>query len=134
VSNFIYIYLRYTFYNMQKHKKKFNKFLKNLHIYWSYLFHLLQDPRTNGYFLIGSPWLVLILIGFYLYFIYNLGPRLMAKRQPFKLYRILQIYNVSQILLNAYLFYEVSYIMFLNNYLIFNIYKNIKTNIFYYAI
>jgi len=58
----------------------------------------------------------------------------MAKRQPFKLYRILQIYNASQILFNVYLFYQVSYIIFLINYLIFNFYKDIKTNIFYYAI
>ncbi|KYQ57240.1 Elongation of very long chain fatty acids protein 7, partial [Trachymyrmex zeteki] len=68
----------------------------------------LQDSRTKDYFLIGTPWPGLSLIGFYLYFIYNLGPRFMEKRQPFTLYRILQIYNVTQILLNGYLFYKAS--------------------------
>lgn len=55
----------------------------------------------------------------------------MEKRQPFKLYRILQIYNVLQILFNAVLFYKVSYIIILINYLISNLfYKDMKTKHF----
>lgn len=84
----------------------------------------MQDSRTKDYFLIGTPWPGLSLIGFYLYFIYNLGPRFMEKRQPFTLYRILQIYNVTQILLNGYLFYKVSCITFLINYLMSNLFYN----------
>ncbi|XP_071631527.1 very long chain fatty acid elongase 7 [Temnothorax longispinosus] len=80
--------------------------LEELIAFYKYVNEDLADPRTKDYFLIGSPWPGLTLIGVYLYFICNLGPRLMEKRQPFKLNRILQIYNVSQILLNAILFYK----------------------------
>jgi len=47
----------------------------------------------------------------------------MEKRQPFTLYRIMQIYNVIQILLNGYFFYKVS-IAFLINYLMSNLFDN----------
>ncbi|XP_018343706.1 PREDICTED: elongation of very long chain fatty acids protein AAEL008004-like [Trachymyrmex septentrionalis] len=77
--------------------------------WYRYLNEEVADPRTKDYFLIGSPWPGLTLIRFYFYFIYNLGPRLMEKRQPFTLYRTLQIYNVLQILLNGYLFYKGSF-------------------------
>ncbi|XP_018394932.1 PREDICTED: elongation of very long chain fatty acids protein AAEL008004-like [Cyphomyrmex costatus] len=80
--------------------------IQELIAWYKYLNEDVADQRTKDYFLIGTPWPGLTLIGFYVYFIYNLGPRLMEKRQPFTLYRILQIYNVTQILLNAYLFYK----------------------------
>lgn len=71
---------------------------------------MLQDPRTKNYFMISTPWPCIALLGFYVYFIYDLGPRFMARRQPFQLNRILQIYDFSQIIINAYIFYRVSYI------------------------
>lgn len=74
--------------------------------------NLLQDPRTKDWFLIGSPWGVLTLLGFYLYFVQVLGPRLMERRKPYELDRIIQIYNVIQILLNAYLLRVVNRIVF----------------------
>lgn len=50
----------------------------------------------------------------------------MEKRQPFQLYRTLQIYNVLQILFNTALFCKVSYIIILINYIISNLfYKDI---------
>ncbi|XP_018047084.1 PREDICTED: elongation of very long chain fatty acids protein AAEL008004-like [Atta colombica] len=76
---------------------------------YKYLNEDIADPRTKDYFLIDTPWPGLTLIGFYLYFIFNFGPRLMEKRQPFTLYRIMQIYNVIQILLNGYFFYKASF-------------------------
>lgn len=68
---------------------------------------MFQDPRTEDWFLIRTPWPGLTLLGFYLYFVNNLGPRLMENRKPFKLDRLMQIYNVLQIVLNGYLVYKV---------------------------
>lgn len=82
--------------------------LRKLASWYKYLNEDLADPRTKDYFLIGSLWPCLIIIGLYLYFILNIGPSYMEKRQPFKLYRILQIYNVLQIVLNGSLFYSAS--------------------------
>lgn len=93
-------------------------------------FFILQDPRTQDYFMISTPWPCIALLGFYIYFIYYIGPRFMARRQPFQLNRILQIYNVSQIILNAYIFYKVSYVILLINFSDY-IYKN-KNRLFYH--
>ncbi|KAL6433266.1 hypothetical protein ACFW04_006454 [Cataglyphis niger] len=76
----------------------------------------LQDPRTQDYFLIGSPWPCIALLGFYIYFIYYIGPKFMAKRQPFQLDRILQIYNLSQIIINAIIFYKALTLAWLRDY------------------
>lgn len=65
------------------------------------------DPRTQDYFLIKSPWGYLSIILFYLYFVYELGPNIMAKRKPFNLDKILQIYNLIQIVSCGYIFYKV---------------------------
>ncbi|XP_034946044.1 elongation of very long chain fatty acids protein 7-like isoform X2 [Chelonus insularis] len=64
----------------------------------------------------ATPWPGLAIVGFYLYFIYTLGPRLMANRQPFNLDRILQIYNVIQIILSGYLVYQALHLAWLGNY------------------
>ncbi|XP_046615289.1 elongation of very long chain fatty acids protein 1-like isoform X1 [Neodiprion virginianus] len=66
----------------------------------------LADPRTQSWFLIGSPWPILGLMFCYIHFVLSLGPRLMKDRKPFNLDRVMQIYNVVQILVSAYLLYK----------------------------
>lgn len=66
-----------------------------------------QDPRTQDYFLIGSPWGCFSILAFYLYFVQDLGPNIMAKRKPFNLNRIIQIYDLIQIISCSYIFYKV---------------------------
>ncbi|XP_025163193.1 elongation of very long chain fatty acids protein AAEL008004-like [Harpegnathos saltator] len=65
----------------------------------------LADPRTKDFFLVDTLWRLPLLIIFYIYSIYVLLPKFMEKRVPYKLNRILQIYNVLQIIFNMYLFY-----------------------------
>ncbi|XP_028523771.2 elongation of very long chain fatty acids protein 7-like isoform X2 [Apis cerana] len=76
----------------------------------------LSDPRTQDYFLIKSPWGYLSIILFYLYFVYELGPNIMAKRKPFNLDKILQIYNLIQIVSCGYIFYKAMVLAWLNDY------------------
>lgn len=83
---------------------------------YKYINENLADPRTQDYFMISTPWPCIALLGFYIYFIYYIGPRFMARRQPFQLNRILQIYNVSQIIINAYIFYKALTLAWLRNY------------------
>ncbi|KAM0733699.1 Very long chain fatty acid elongase 7 [Formica fusca] len=83
---------------------------------YKYINENLADPRTQDYFMISTPWPCIALLGFYIYFIYYIGPRFMARRQPFQLNRILQIYNVSQIILNAYIFYKALTLAWLRDY------------------
>ncbi|XP_014478536.1 PREDICTED: elongation of very long chain fatty acids protein AAEL008004-like [Dinoponera quadriceps] len=76
----------------------------------------LADPRTKDLFLIGNLWYTPSLIIFYIYFVNVLGPKFMEKRQPYKLNRIIQIYNVLQIISNLYIFYLALNLMWLTNY------------------
>lgn len=70
-----------------------------------------SDPRTNDWFLIKSPIGVLIIFS-YLYFVNSWGPKFMANRKPYKLDKVLMVYNFAQVLVSIYLVYEV--ILFVN--------------------
>lgn len=65
------------------------------------------DPRTRDYPLVVNPMFVFPLIGFYLYFVKVLGPRLMKNREPFEITNIVRFYNVIMIVLNAKFCYLV---------------------------
>lgn len=67
------------------------------------------DPRTNDWFLIKSP-IGLLIIFSYLYFVNSWGPKFMADRKPYKLDKVLMVYNFGQVLVSIYLVYEVSFI------------------------
>ncbi|XP_063697841.1 very long chain fatty acid elongase AAEL008004-like [Culicoides brevitarsis] len=65
-----------------------------------YVFVELADPRLNSWPFMRTPWKVFALVGFYYLFVRYLGPRLMKNRKPFKLQKILIIYNAMQVLIN----------------------------------
>lgn len=54
-----------------------------------------------------SPVQVNAILLAYVFFSVNIGPRLMANRKPFHLNTAMVIYNLSMVLLNAYIVYEV---------------------------
>lgn len=65
------------------------------------------DPRTNDWPLISSPIPGLTILAVYLYFILSWGPRHMANRKPYKLENVLIAYNLIQVIVSTYIFYEV---------------------------
>lgn len=94
----------YNYVNDQVAGNIFTVYFFTKKVFFHYFSRLFEDPRTNNWFLIGSPWGPLAIVVVYLYFIQVLGPRLMEGRKPFRLERIVQIYDVMQVLINAYLF------------------------------
>ncbi|KAK4875914.1 hypothetical protein RN001_012336 [Aquatica leii] len=74
--------------------------------YYNFLFKDLADHRTNHWPLIEHPWPGIAILAFYLYFVLNLGPRLMKDRKPFELKNTLIIYNFLQVVVSTYLFCE----------------------------
>lgn len=54
-----------------------------------------------------SPLLPITIIVFYLYFVEKLGPQLMKNRPPFKIEKIIILYNAAQVLLAGYIVKEV---------------------------
>ncbi|XP_034243341.1 elongation of very long chain fatty acids protein AAEL008004-like [Thrips palmi] len=64
------------------------------------------DPRTNQWLLMSSPWPLVAILLTYLWVCTKAGPRIMAKREPFKLTNVLIIYNFLQMVGSAWLFWE----------------------------
>lgn len=67
---------------------------------------LKSDMRTNQWLLVHSPWPTICLCVLYLIGI-NVGQRIMAHRKPFDLKVPMVLYNLSLVLLSAYMVYEL---------------------------
>nr|CAD7464208.1 unnamed protein product [Timema tahoe] len=74
---------------------------------YHYLNNDMADPRTNHWALVSSPVpVVLILLG-YLYIVNKWGIEFMKNRQPYQLKNTIIFFNITQILFNVWMFYEV---------------------------
>ena len=82
---------------------------------WQYLWSI-RDPRVEGWFLMSSPLPTLGLVSTYWLISLKLGPQFMANRKPYDLQRTIQAYNLFQIVLSAYMFYEGCVSGWLNHY------------------
>lgn len=65
------------------------------------------DPRTRGWILVEHPLLLLSITAAYLAFVVKIGPKLMEKRQPFKLTALMTFYNIAQIIACILVFYNL---------------------------
>ncbi|KAM7379330.1 hypothetical protein PAMP_004893 [Pampus punctatissimus] len=69
------------------------------------------DARVIDYPLMQGPLqMTTILLGYVFFSVYA-GPRLMANRKPFRLNSAMIVYNLSMVLLNAYIVYEVFFVL-----------------------
>ncbi|XP_018901859.2 very long chain fatty acid elongase AAEL008004 isoform X1 [Bemisia tabaci] len=59
------------------------------------------DPTVDSWFMMGSPWPILIIIACYLYFVLKLGPQYMENKKAFNLKYVLIAYNLAQVVYNA---------------------------------
>ncbi|KAG5875513.1 hypothetical protein JTB14_012735 [Gonioctena quinquepunctata] len=84
--------------------------LKKLYLGYNQIFVENADPRTQDLWGIPSLPILLGFIGLYVYFVQNLGQRLMKNRAPFDIRILLIVYNSLQIVLNLWFAYESSYI------------------------
>nr|XP_056700157.1 elongation of very long chain fatty acids protein 1 [Euleptes europaea] len=64
------------------------------------------DPRIATYPLMGTPWLMSGILLSYAYFVFSLGPRIMANRKPLNLKTFMVVYNFSMVALSVYIVYE----------------------------
>lgn len=67
-------------------------------------FNSIGDKRIADHVLMASPWKILCIAVFYVYFSYDLGPkRLMKNRPAFDLVWTVRIFNFSILFLNIWL-------------------------------
>jgi len=81
----------------------YNNVIYYLHQYWVDI----QDPRTKPYLLVDvSPWTMANIMFAYYCIVTKIGPQLMKNREPFKLRKVMFLYNFIMVLVNAYFFKE----------------------------
>lgn len=76
-----------------------------VHIF--YVKFLLPDPYSKDDFLL-SPYFIIGCFVVYFYLIKVFGPKFMEKRPPYKMRNIILVYNITQIVINVWLTYQVS--------------------------
>lgn len=65
------------------------------------------DPRASDYPLMGSPFPTILILVLWFKFILQWGPNFMKNREPLNLKNIIIVYNILQVLVNAYILYYV---------------------------
>lgn len=70
------------------------------------------DARTKDWFLMSSPLPTALICAAYVFTVKIAGPKLMANRKPMELRNVLIAYNLFQVIFSAWLFYEVSALMY----------------------
>nr|XP_026485987.1 elongation of very long chain fatty acids protein AAEL008004-like [Vanessa tameamea] len=83
------------------------------------LYHYIENPvvpEIKDYFMTGSPQKLIILLVCYLFFSLRLGPWYMKDRKPYQLRNVIKIYNIFQILVSLYLFYEGTIYLFFTDF------------------
>lgn len=78
-------------------------------------FSLVADARVKGLFLLQSPWPVLAIVGVYLFFVNGNGQNWMKDRKAYEFNSIINVYNITQVLLNLYIGVGVRRLSFLVN-------------------
>lgn len=69
------------------------------------------DDRVRDYPLMQSPVHMTVLLLGYVFFSVYVGPRLMANRKPLGLNTAMIVYNFCMVVLNAYIVYEVRWLL-----------------------
>ncbi|CAG9759463.1 unnamed protein product [Ceutorhynchus assimilis] len=79
--------------------------LKRAYQSYFWLMDELSDPRALEYPLMRSPIPTIIILYLWLKFIFHWGPEYMKTREPFNLKKIMIVYNILQMIANAYIVY-----------------------------
>lgn len=66
------------------------------------------DPRALEYTFMNNPLPTLGMVATYLAWVLIIGPIYMRDRKPMNIKNTIIVYNAFQVLLSAYMFYEVS--------------------------
>lgn len=82
--------------------------LTNCYIFFSFIFVSCLDPRALEYTFMNNPLPTLGMVATYLAWVLIIGPIYMRDRKPMDIKNTIIVYNAFQVLLSAYMFYEVS--------------------------
>ncbi|CAG9798859.1 unnamed protein product [Chironomus riparius] len=80
--------------------------LRMITVGWRDLMDNKSDPRVANWPLMSSPFPTIAMCLSYVFIVKFLGPKVMENRKPFKLRKIIVLYNFLQVVLSFYLFFE----------------------------
>ena len=66
----------------------------------------LRDPRSEGWFLMGSIWPTLVICLSYYLVVRYIGPWFMENREPYNLKKLILAYNLFQVVFNSWIIYH----------------------------
>ncbi|OQR77706.1 elongation of very long chain fatty acids protein 4-like [Tropilaelaps mercedesae] len=72
----------------------------------------MKDPRTAEWVTMKDPKYITVIVLGYLYMAKLWGPRYMRKRKPYDLNRLIQCYNVFQVVANIYFCSRIAYLAY----------------------
>ena len=75
--------------------------------YYDYVWSL-RDPRVENWPLMNSIVPTLVLSSSYLIISLFIGPLFMRDRKPYEFKNLMQFYNLSQVIISAFICYEIS--------------------------
>ncbi|XP_051161071.1 elongation of very long chain fatty acids protein F-like [Leptopilina boulardi] len=75
---------------------------------FNYYFYDNADPRVRDMFIISSIWFPIITLIIYLYISFKVVVNYMKNRPAYKLNTFIKIYNIFQVITNAYIVYELA--------------------------
>jgi len=76
----------------------------------------IRDKRLDDWAMMSSPWPSVALSSAYVLAVTVIGPRFMRDRKPYDIKAVMQVYNVIQVILSAYIVYEASIAGWLTHY------------------
>ncbi|XP_054274964.1 elongation of very long chain fatty acids protein AAEL008004-like [Macrosteles quadrilineatus] len=75
--------------------------------YQQILNETIEDPIVDSWPLMSSPWPVLSIVSFYLYFVLQLGPALMKTKPAFDLKYVMIVYNFYQVVFSTWMCFRL---------------------------
>lgn len=83
-------------------------FVGSFRYYYYDLWEEAGDRRVSEFpFMTGGPWPILMVVGFYAYFVKILGPRMMKSRAAFSLKPLLFVYSAILSIFNGWVFVSI---------------------------
>jgi hypothetical protein len=94
--------------DLESYETRYNIYIQSIIHVFVYLTELLilTDPRTKDWFLVDNFGLLVVVSTAYVGVVL-FGPKLMQNVKPFSLKRVIQVYNLMMIVVNAYIFQQV---------------------------
>ncbi|XP_037294642.1 elongation of very long chain fatty acids protein-like [Manduca sexta] len=81
------------------------------HVFWNFKG---AGEYSDQKFLMSTPFVITAIVVLYLWFVIKFGPELMKKRPPFKLEKVLLVYNAVQVMISCYIF-QLGFRFLINN-------------------